>query len=437
MFRRCRGVDSSAEEVAGVGDIGYALRFENVTKRYPRGGPGYSSLRQELSAGIWSLATRLGGKAVPPRGTLALEDVSFEVGEGESFAIVGPNGAGKSTALKLVSRISYPSSGRVRVVGRVGALIEVASGTHPELSARENIWLYGQILGMSKGEVRKRFDEIVDFAELAEVLDRPVKMYSSGMQLRLGFAIASHLDPDVFVVDEALAVGDAAFQTKCIDRMTKLVAGGRTLVFVSHTLPVVREVCTRGLLLDRGRVLRIGTANEVIDAYLDFVGGAIAARSAEGEAIEVTGVRVFSEQNGSARIATNDPVRLEIDLDVRTPCEDAVLGVGITDGRLSNLIAMTMLSREESVALPVGRHRLLCRTGPLPLLPGSYEMLLVASSESKALNYLEPKIIGMLMISEGPEERRRDQLFPRTGGFGPVYVDYEMRVELFPGPRSS
>src|SRR5690349_15509961 len=222
--------------------MSWAVRFEDVSKRYRGGGPRYGSLRHDVAEGFKRFGRLFSGTPAEPGGTLALDRVSFEVEQGESFAIIGPNGAGKTTALKIISRISYPTSGRVRVRGRVGALIEVGSGVHPELNARENILLYGQILGMSKTDVRRRFDEIVEFAELAPALDTPVKMYSSGMQLRLGFSIASHLDPDVFVVDEALAVGDAGFQAKCAERMTRLVAQGHTLLFVSHNLSAVEAV---------------------------------------------------------------------------------------------------------------------------------------------------------------------------------------------------
>src|SRR5437879_7136076 len=244
--------------------MGYAVRFEGVSKRYLRGGPRYASLRYDIAAMARGLGASLRGLEPEPRGTLALDDVSFEVQEGESFAIIGPNGAGKTTALKLISRISYPTAGRIRVRGRVAALIEVGSGVHPELTARENIWLYGQILGMPKSEIRRRFDDIVGFAELSHVLDTPVKMYSSGMQLRLGFAIASHLDPDIFVVDEALAVGDAGFQARCVERMTRLVAEGRTLLFVSHNLSAVEAVCRRGAFLLDGRVLAMGEGRKTL-----------------------------------------------------------------------------------------------------------------------------------------------------------------------------
>src|SRR5207302_694399 len=162
----------------------------------------------------------------------------------------------------------YPTGGQVRVRGRVAALFEVGSGVHPELTARENIWLYGQILGMSRAEIRRRFEEIVEFAELSRVLDTPVKLYSSGMQLRLGFAIASHLEPDIFVVDEALAVGDAGFLAKCVDRMTQIVVEVRTVLLVSHNLPAYESLCTRPLLLDRGAMRSAGAAREVLACYL-------------------------------------------------------------------------------------------------------------------------------------------------------------------------
>ena len=228
----------------------WAVRFQDVSKRYRGGGPRYASLRDDLAQLGRRTVAFLRHNAVEPRGTLALDRLSLEVEAGEAFAIIGPNGAGKTTALKLLTRISYPTEGRVSVRGRVGALIEVGSGVHPELTGRENIWLYGRIMGMSRREIYRRFDEIVDFAELRHELDVPVKMYSSGMQLRLGFAIASHLDPDIFVVDEALAVGDAGFQAKCVKRMMNLLGSGKTLLFVSHNLYAVEALCARA---DPGR----------------------------------------------------------------------------------------------------------------------------------------------------------------------------------------
>ena len=256
--------------------MAHAVRFEEVTKRYPRGWtegeePRYASLRHDLASVGKRLSSRARGRPARETGALALKDVSFEIEEGESFAIIGPNGAGKSTALKLISRISYPTSGRIRIRGRVAALMEVGSGVHPELTGRENIWLYGQILGMTKADIRRRFDEIVEFSELGGAIDTPVKFFSSGMQLRLGFSIAAHLEPDVFVVDEALAVGDAGFQAKCVERMTKLTREGHTLLFVSHDLSAIEAVCERGMFLLDGKVAAVGTQRDALRAYLDWV----------------------------------------------------------------------------------------------------------------------------------------------------------------------
>ena len=176
----------------------WAVKFENVSKRYSRrGGISYASLRDDLTQLGRRAVALLRGSVAESQGTQAIQDISFEIGEGEAFAIIGPNGAGKTTALKLLTRISYPTAGRIHVRGRVGALIEIGSGIHPELTGRENIWLYGRIMGMSRPDIARRFEDIVDFSELGHVLDSPVKMYSTGMQLRLGFAIASHLDPDM------------------------------------------------------------------------------------------------------------------------------------------------------------------------------------------------------------------------------------------------
>jgi ABC-type polysaccharide/polyol phosphate transport system ATPase subunit len=408
--------------------MSYAVRFEDVTKRYPRGGPRYASLRHDLAGSLRRLGARLTGGGQRPKGALALDGVSFDVQEGESVGIVGPNGAGKTTALKIISRISYPTSGSVRVRGRVGALIEVGSGVHPELTARENIRLYGQILGMSKAGIRRHFDEIVEFAELGHVLDTPVKMYSSGMQLRLGFSIAAHLDPEVFVVDEALAVGDAGFQVKCIERMTRLVREGRTLIFVSHTLPLVREICTRGLLLESGRVAFSGTVNEVVVHYLERVGQAFVSQADPDEPIRAVGIRVTSGEDGGQWLRTHGPVTIELDLLIRTPLADAVLGVGITDGRPGNLISFSMLSQGRSTPLQSGRHTVRCSVPALPLLPSAYEVWFSALSAERAAYYAEPAVVGTLLVSDGPEYRRNDLLFARTGGFGPVSVPYEMEL---------
>jgi lipopolysaccharide transport system ATP-binding protein len=199
----------------------------------------------------------------------ALRDVSFEIERGDVVGIIGSNGAGKSTLLKILSRITEPTRGRIEIDGRVVSLLEVGTGFHPELTGRENIYLNGAILGMSRSEVRHRFDEIVDFAEIAKFLDTPVKRYSSGMYVRLAFAVAAHLEPDILVVDEVLAVGDAQFQKKCLGKMREVsTKDGRTVLFVTHQMGTVRQLCTRAILLKSGQVEKLGSVTEVIDTYM-------------------------------------------------------------------------------------------------------------------------------------------------------------------------
>ena len=197
----------------------------------------------------------------------ALKDVSFEVKQGEVIGIIGRNGAGKSTLLKILSRITDPTEGRIRIKGRVASLLEVGTGFHPELSGRENVYLNGSILGMSRAEIKAKFEEIVAFAEVEKFLDTPVKRYSSGMYVRLAFAIAAHLEPEILVVDEVLAVGDVEFQKKCLGKMHDVATGGRTVLFVSHNMAAVRQLTTRGLVLGKGQILYQGCPDKAIEIY--------------------------------------------------------------------------------------------------------------------------------------------------------------------------
>ena len=233
------------------------LDVQGVFKKFQRG-ELYDSLRDFVPALARGLIGRVRTEELDRREFWALRDVSFSVGRGEAFGIIGGNGAGKSTILKLLTGIMRPSKGTIRVAGRVSALIEVSAGFHPDFTGRENIFLNGAILGMTRDEIRRRFDAIVDFSGLEEFIDTPVKRYSSGMFARLGFSVAAHVDPDVMLVDEVLSVGDYLFQRKCIERMDAVIAGGATVVFVSHNLHAVANLCPRSLLLERGRVEMVG-----------------------------------------------------------------------------------------------------------------------------------------------------------------------------------
>jgi lipopolysaccharide transport system ATP-binding protein len=244
-----------------------SIVFDNVWKKFGRG-ERHDSLRDVVPATL----SRLLGRR-PNAGELGAHDfwavkgTSFEVKSGESLGIIGPNGAGKSTILKLLTRILKPTRGHCLVTGRVGALIEVAAGFHPDLTGRENVFLQGAIIGMKRAEISRKFDQIVEFAGVGEFIDTPVKRFSSGMNARLGFAIAANLDPDVLIIDEVLSVGDAGFQARCVARMQELQQRGVPLVFVSHNLPAVLDLCTRAILVNRGQAVFTGTAAEVVQRY--------------------------------------------------------------------------------------------------------------------------------------------------------------------------
>ena len=249
-----------------------AIRVENLGKRYRIGQrrERYGTLRDTLMQALGAplRAWRDRGYRKGKAEIWALQDVSFDVHRGDVLAVIGRNGAGKSTLLKILSRVARPTVGRAWIHGRVGSLLEVGTGFHPELTGRENIYLNGAILGMTKTEIDRKFDEIVAFAELEKFLDTPVKHYSSGMYMRLAFAVAAHLEPDILLVDEVLAVGDAAFQKKCLGKMGEVAKEGRTVLFVSHNMATIQRLCHSALLLDSGRMTACGTVSDVIQLYL-------------------------------------------------------------------------------------------------------------------------------------------------------------------------
>lgn len=248
--------------------LGKSYRLRHQRQR------GYVALRDVVAEKARAFGRRLlgRGRALPAgeeEDFWALREVSFEVRRGEVVGIIGRNGAGKSTLLKVLSRITEPSEGRVRIRGRVASLLEVGTGFHPELTGRENIFLNGAILGMSRAEIKRKFDEIVAFADVEKFLDTPVKRYSSGMYVRLAFAVAAHLEPEILVVDEVLAVGDAEFQRKCLGKMRDVSQGGRTVLFVSHNMAAVQALCGRGVLFERGRVILDALSSEAVKRYLE------------------------------------------------------------------------------------------------------------------------------------------------------------------------
>ena len=315
----------------------WAIQAETLGKQYHIGAErvAYRTLRDQM-ADVFAAPFRRASKLLRGQATgaaeldetiWALRDVSFEVGRGEIVGIIGHNGAGKSTLLKLFSRITEPTEGYADIRGRVASLLEVGTGFHPELTGRENVYLNGAILGMTRAEIHRKFDEIVAFAEVAKFIDTPIKHYSSGMTLRLAFAVAAHLEPEILVIDEVLAVGDAAFQKKCINKMEDVGRHGRTILFVSHNMPAVTRLCKRILLLEGGRLIEDGPAHKVVGTYLNTGLGTQAAREWDdpadapgGPIARLRAVRVRDEAGEICDgLDIRRPVALEMEFEVLEP----------------------------------------------------------------------------------------------------------------------
>jgi lipopolysaccharide transport system ATP-binding protein len=296
----------------------YAVEVQGVCKKFRRG-ELHDSLRDLLPSLVRGALRRGPRPELAAREFWALHDVSFAVERGKAFGVVGANGAGKSTLFKLLAGILRPTRGAVAIDGRLSALIEVSAGFHPDLTGRENVFLYGTILGMTRQEIRRRFDEIVAFSGLEEFIDTPVKRYSSGMFARLGFSVAAHVDPEVLLVDEVLSVGDFVFQRRCMDRMREVMRQGTTVLLVSHNLRAVTDLCGRALLLDHGRVAAEGEAQHVVQTYL---GNALAGRrDVEGREAYIARVVVRGAEGETKSFRSGERAWVDIEISARAACE--------------------------------------------------------------------------------------------------------------------
>jgi lipopolysaccharide transport system ATP-binding protein len=353
------------------------ITAEHVGKRYRLGErESYKALRDVIAGAVTAPVRRVRERGARRPEIWALDDVSFTLGRGEVLGLIGANGAGKSTLLKVLSRITDPTRGRVVLRGRVGSLLEVGTGFHPELTGRENIMLNGTILGMRRAEIVRRFDEIVDFSGAAKFLDTPVKRYSSGMQVRLAFAVAAHLEPEILLVDEVLAVGDAEFQQKCLGKMRDVTREGRTIVFVSHNLAAVRSLCPRALVLEKGRLVFDGATEDAVHRYLGQAEGERNAALVEGRDLqlriakerlysdqpffECTRVAVLDEEGlPSSQFSSDEEIAIEIDYEIFRPVPALRVLISLTD---ENQVAVL---RTETIDDPSA-------DGPMRLDPGRY-----------------------------------------------------------------
>lgn len=387
-----------------------AIHIEHLGKQYRIGKrETHRSLREALSDALAAPARAFSAAArrLPPGSPdsiWALDDITFDVKGGEVVGIIGRNGSGKSTLLKILSRITLPTKGLADIYGRVGSLLEVGTGFHPELTGRENLYLNGAILGMKKAEIDRRFDEIVAFSEVEQFLDTPVKHYSSGMYMRLAFSVAAHLEPEILVVDEVLAVGDAAFQKKCLGKMGDVAKTGRTVLFVSHNMGAIAELCQRAILLDHGRIMEMGEVNGVVRAYLSSV-----AEKAESAAIAppevdkgVTLQRVAvydDEMRNSSELDYRYPFRLRLDFNVTKPISQLSPWLSLTN-QYGVVVFTTWIDYQQPYK--PGRYT---ATGVIPgqlLTPGSYYVSVGAEHYRVEAYHYAPQCLSFDIINTDP-----------------------------------
>ena len=362
-----------------------AIQVRGLGKRYTIGGgdrrPG-RTLRESISDALAFRGRRAAAAGPPDRSFWALKDVDFTVRRGEVVGIIGRNGAGKSTLLKVLSRITEPTEGGADINGRVGSLLEVGTGFHPELTGRENVFLNGAILGMRRTDIARRFDEIVAFAGTERFLDTPVKYYSSGMYTRLAFAVAAHLEPEVLIVDEVLAVGDAAFQRKCMGKMRDVAEGGRTVLFVSHQMAAVQQLCGRVVLLRGGRVEAEGEPLDVIGRYLGDATEAsdgtfdLSDHPARGRqhrpVVRRAALSTGGDAGPTAHFYPDDPLVVELSLDASEPIRDARVAVAIEDATNRRIVTLASYFGGGSLGDLTGERVVRCRLDRLRLGAGRY-----------------------------------------------------------------
>ena len=395
------------------------IKVENLSKKYIIGHQQqekYTALRDILVNGTKSLANNIYNRKFKVQNSQkedfwALKDVSFEIKQGDRVGIIGRNGAGKSTLLKMLSRIAEPSSGRISIKGRVASLLEVGTGFHPELTGRENIYLNGAILGMSKVEIKRKFDEIVDFAEVEKFLDTPVKRYSSGMYVRLAFAVAAHLEPEILIVDEVLAVGDAAFQKKCLGKMEDVGKEGRTVLFVSHNMSTIQKLCSSAIYLQFGSIKLQGETDQVIERYLTESREEIQSTSLKErkdrqgtggvKIIDFFVTNYIGEKQKVLKSGENYLFVLEFEKNTLTKNLDHVIGsIGLTDnkGNMVLLVRSNFTNQNFSVDKKFGKIE--CEIKDFNLTTGIYSTALFLSHrEIEVLDFIQDA--GDLMVEGG------------------------------------
>ncbi len=415
------------------------IQIENLSKQYRLGEVSTGTLVHDFNRGLHRLlgrpdpylqvtgANERHRRAADPSADYvwALRDIQFEVKRGEVLGIIGRNGAGKSTLLKILSRITAPTTGEIRIDGRIAALLEVGTGFHPDLTGRENIFLNGAILGMSRAEIQGKLDEIVDFSGCARYLDTPVKRYSSGMIVRLGFAVAAHLEPDILIVDEVLAVGDAEFQKKCIGKMQDVAGHGRTVLFVSHNMASILELCPSAMLLNEGRNSPKDETEKVVQAYLEefirsgreILGGR--HPSADQPALIFNVALENGQRQRGLSIPSGCEARFVVETEAIQPLAGAALHLGLYDMFGKHLAALDSQLAGKDLTLPAGRGRFEFRIPALPFVPGTYYANIALVWRGTILDRHERCVVFCT-------HKAGDDLRVRLPATGAVVLDYQV-----------
>jgi lipopolysaccharide transport system ATP-binding protein len=353
-----------------------AVLVNSLGKRYRIGARArYHTLRDRLTRTLtaparWFGPDEVAGSGADQKHFWALRNVSFEIKEGEVLGLIGRNGAGKTTLLKILSRVTQPTEGSVEIRGRVGSLLEVGTGFHPELTGRENTYLNGAILGMCKKEITKKFDEIVAFAEVANFIETPLKHFSSGMQMRLAFAIAAHFEPQILLVDEVLAVGDIAFQRKCLGKMGEVAHAGRTIVLVSHQMNQIRRLCEKVIWMDGGTIRQAGLTADVASAYeAAMTAGTASSDSGRGEKARFLSWKILNPRSESPHMLTSlGSVRVQFDLDIKKNVRRGHHGVALFSMDRQLIWAWS----KDDISFEAGSYSIIYELPTLPLRPGAY-----------------------------------------------------------------